>query len=156
MKNSSIFLVVIVAFLLSSCHPNRVFREFNELPDYVWEKNNPQSFEVEITDIKASYDLIVGVRYASGFQNLAIQLNSNVIGPNEYKTNEVYSISIVDANGKYLGEPSLDIWDLETIVKEGITFTEPGTYTYTLTHLMPNDKLYFTMEVGLILDKQSE
>ena len=62
-------------------------------------------------------------------------------------------LKIRNEAGEYLGEAGGDIWDSEHLVEANKKYDEQGTYSYRITHVMPQDPLNFGMDIGVILDK---
>lgn len=145
-----------LATMLVSCNPNQIYREFHELKGFQWERGQVQTFDVAIEDAAKSYDVIFGYRYTMGFSDQAIRFKMDITGPSGFNQLQEYSVGIMDEKGDYIGEPSLDIWDIETKIIEGIKFPEAGQYSFSISHTMPSDEVYFTMEVGLLLEKKGD
>ena len=64
-----------------------------------------------------------------------------------------YDLKVRSDNGNYIGDAGLDIWDSDHLVEAAKMYSETGTYTYRIEHIMPDDPLTLVMEIGMILDK---
>lgn len=150
MKN--LFLLFIpILFLITSC--SGVYNEYKKLPNMHWEKQNILSFTADIPEAK-EYTLKIQLRHTSHIQlgNIAIKLG--ITPENQPDKTETQNILIPirdNATGELLGEAMGDICDTEFITK--YTFKNKGKYTFTLEHLMEDDKAEAIMEVGINIDK---
>tara|TARA_B100000508_G_scaffold140085_1_gene139985 strand:+ start:75335 stop:75805 length:471 start_codon:yes stop_codon:yes gene_type:complete len=154
MKNQ-ILASALALITLVSCQPEgRIFYENKELsPDLEWKKEDQREFKVEISNTDKAYDLSLTFRYANGFQFNKANVRVTEIDPDGIASVYPYELKVRDENGDYIGEPGLDIWDSEHLVEKGKIYDKQGTYTYIIEHTMPQDPLFYAMEIGLIIDE---
>ena len=152
---NKLFTLLTLSLMLFSCQPEgRVFSENKELSAQLqWLKEDVIQFDVPIDDISSSYDMNLNFRYATGYQFDVVKVRVTETSPSGKEVVEEFDLKIRDKNGDYIGEPALDIWDSEHLIKEKVKFNESGTYTYKIEHTMPQDQLHFAMELGLTIDK---
>lgn len=150
-------LFIFLAGGLMACQPEgRVYVEHKKLsPDVEWLKNDVKEFEVPIEHIDQEYSMSFSFRYATGYQYRNAKVKVKETSPSGKERIFEYVLKIRNENGEYLGDPGYDIWDSEHLVEPNKKYEEVGTYTYLLQHNMPNDPLYFAMEIGVILDKKT-
>ncbi len=153
MKSIAIFACI--ALSLFGCQSkNRIYSEHKELSSQLqWLKKDVREFEVPIEDPNAAYTLSLSFRYAEGFPDKAMKVNVIEISPKGTETSKVYTLKVKDDNGKYIGEPGLDIWDSEHVIEANKKYTEKGKYTYKIEPAMPKDPVNMVMEIGVIVDK---
>jgi len=146
---------IAIAVCLIACQPEgRIYTEHKELsPDVEWLKKDVREFKVPIEDNNQVYNMSLSFRYANGYQFEVVKIQVTEISPNGKETVSNYDLKVREKNGDYVGEAGYDIWDSEHLVEPDKQYTETGTYTYKIEHIMPTDPLNFAMEIGVILDK---
>jgi len=152
MRLISIFTVTII---FVSCQPkSRIYYEHKELsPNVEWLKKDVREFNIPVKDSSILYNLSLSFRYATGYNYNIAKVKITETSPNGKKNTNEFELKIRDEKGDYLGEPGYDIWDSEHLIEPNKKYEEIGTYTYQIEHIMPNDPLNMTMEIGVILDK---
>ncbi len=150
----SIIISISISVFLFSCDNKTVYKEFIKFPDLELAKNDIKTFIFENTDDVSKVDVYLAFRYAQGFQfdiMLFSVIEKSPVGNFPYPI----SIQIKDDNGKYIGEGSGDIWDIEIPIKQNVSLAK-GTYRYEISSNMPLQKLNMIMEVGLIIKKSNQ
>lgn len=155
MKNTIIISLLALSFLMFSCNPNEIYREYQTTPGLVWEKTQSPEFKVNVEDVSIPYNLHIAYRYAEGMENAAVNMVIDISGPDGFQESREVSVRIKDDSGDYVGEPAMEIWDTEELVVDGMTLPSSGEYTVKITHAMETSKVYYTMEVGLIVEKKA-
>lgn len=155
MKMKYQIIVVLLAVFLFGCTPEgRVYESHKDLsPSLEWLKKDVREFKVPIEDAGATYNMSLAFRYAYGYQFDEVKLSVTEIAPDGTEATSDYTLTVRDVKGDYIGEGSLDIWDSEHLVGQNKKYPEAGTYTYRISHAMPQDPLNFAMEIGMIVDK---
>jgi len=150
-----IALIILLVSTLIGCQPeNRVFVEHQDLsPELEWLKKDVRTFNVPVADTNQAYNLSLSFRYASGYQYQTANVKITETSPSGIVLVRQYDLKVRKANGDYIGEPGLDIWDSEHLVEANKRYTEKGSFTYVIEQNTPVDPLNFAMEIGLILDK---
>jgi len=154
MKKVLIFAVL--ALLLFSCNPGRMYEKHLGTPGLEWEKSDKKKFSVDITDTNVKYDIIIAVRHAQGFPYKYLHVDMKSITPSNKESSRIYELEVIDDGNQYKGEGMGDIWDLEVPVEKDVTFKEAGTYVFEIEHKEQNDPVAFIMEIGLIIEKTGE
>jgi gliding motility-associated lipoprotein GldH len=153
MKNWML-LFVVGCFLVGCTPEGRMYEKHKELsPNLEWLKADKREFQVPIENNNLSYKLSLTFRYATGYQFRTANVQVTEISPAGNEQVNEYTLTVRNENGEYIGEPGYDIWDSEHLVEANKTYSETGTYTYRITHIMPQDPLNFAMEIGMILDE---
>ncbi len=147
--------ILALAAILFSCESeNRVYNEHQELsPQVEWLKKDSRKFSVPIDDKSSSYNLLLSFRYTTGYQYQTVNVKVTETSPSGKETIKMYDLKVREANGDYIGEAGLDIWDSEHKVESNKKYSETGTYTYFIEQNTPVDPLNYAMEIGVILDK---
>jgi len=124
-------------------------RELKEIPGMRWNKSDAQIFDVDFNSVK-ELDAKLLIRYVYGYSDDFINCQVRIEKDGELVSEEAVSIQVRDEQGEYLGEGSVDLWDIQQRFLSSYSF-EPGTYRFTVTHTMPVQELPLIMEVGLKL-----
>ncbi|NQV54042.1 MAG: hypothetical protein HQ500_12720 [Flavobacteriales bacterium] len=151
MKVNSFLRISTLSVVLLGCGLLWEYRENHEIKDWTWAADDVQTFEYTTYETQV-LDATVLIRHLHGFQYRSIALKCEVTTPD---TSLVVSfvIPIRDDQGDYLGEGSVDLWDVSYRFMAGHTFV-PGEYSFRISQETANP-LPLLMEVGLQLE-QSE
>lgn len=102
---NKLFLLLLVLGTAAACNSDRVFEEYQGMPDLHWKVEDTVSFEVEALDPEASLPLL-GIRYNDtyGFHNLYIRyLLADSLG--NTLVDSLINIHLFDSkSGRPLGE----------------------------------------------------
>lgn len=118
-----------------------------------WDQGDKVEMKVPIEDANGSYKMNLAFRYIEGFQFRTMQVKVTEIAPDGQLTVQSYSLNVVDSEGGYIGDPALDIWDVEQTVELDKTYSQSGTYTYIIEHSMPADPVNYASGIGLSVEK---
>lgn len=150
MKN--LILAGALSLFLGACSSN-IINEHQELsPELRWNAEDVRSFEFDIQE-PGTHNFALAFRYIDGFQfdkmrvHLILEKDANVL------KDELVELQVIDANGAYIGEVALDIWDSEHLIYPQMSF-EPGHYKVTLSNAM--DEQYIPtpncMDIGVVIE----
>lgn len=147
---------LLIALVLSACAPdNRVYKKRLDLsPNVEWKLDDVKAFTFEIQDTTLFYELIVDLRYITGFPFDLSILDAKFTAPDGSDFSHQYQLKIRKENGEYIGDPGLDLWDVEQVIEEKFKFEQLGKYTISFTHAMPIDPLPYVLELGLVVNKK--
>ncbi|NPA45395.1 MAG: gliding motility lipoprotein GldH [Chlorobi bacterium] len=145
MKNLLFILTFLV--LLSSC--SDVYREFKKFDDLKWDKNDVKTFEVNINK-DGEYDLFFALRHYTGYPFTTLKIEVTQIAPNGRASSKKIEIPVADENGKYIGDVSGELWDVENKIAEKV-FLEKGKYTFKIAHYMNSNPVILVVDIGLII-----
>ncbi len=68
MKLVRILCVVLLGVLALSCDSNRVYEQYEDIPDFEWSQEHVLRFEVDVTDTIQTHNLFVNVRNSGEYQ----------------------------------------------------------------------------------------
>ena len=132
----------------------RIYSEHQELsPDLEWLSEDTREFKVPIRDKSKLYNLSLSFRYVEGYQYQIAKVKVTETSPSGIERIAEYDLQVRNDNGDYIGDPALDIWDSDHLIEINKEYVEEGVYVYKIAHIMPNDPLYFAMEIGVVLDE---
>lgn len=148
-----LFLSCILISLIA-CDSKRVYEQNVDIPDYIWDKENPIYFDVPIVDTVSLNNVYINIRNASayGFSNIYLFLDTKY--PDNTISRDTIECILADQAGKWLGDGSGDIWDNQILFKKNVRFKQIGTYKFRYEQAMRMPKLPMIMDVGLRIEKQ--
>ena len=156
MRITGLLLIGLALLSLAACDPNRVFEKNVDIPDYVWNYQDPVAFEVAIEDTTAIYNLYVNVRHTNfyPFSNMWVMVTT--VFPDGETLEQRLDLELADKDGKWFGDCLGDICDVQLILQEKAYFNQVGTYTFRFNQIMRMDDLPAVMSMGLRVEKAGE
>jgi gliding motility-associated lipoprotein GldH len=152
MKTYKLVFLVSVLFI-TACHSNRVYEEhIKNFKNYRWDKTNVIEFNPEITDSIHKHQIYLALRHVYGFQFEKMLVQLTTITPSGQIIKTPYSLNLTDENKEYKSECAGDYCDLEVLIEKDVIFSEIGTYTFQVAHLMPINPVPNVMEFGMIIE----
>ena len=155
MKNKQLVLVIIflIAAFTYSCDRNKVYEDYIELDEIVWENSNKLGFKFEIDDTVSLHNVYINVRHASlyPYNNVWVFIKSSA--PNGTVNIDTVECLLADADGRWIGEGMGDIWDVQIPWKQNVRFPHKGVYQVEFQQGMRVDKLPGIMGMGLRVEK---
>ena len=133
----------------ASCDSNKVYEEYIEIDDYVWNSTKPLSFEFEVSDTAALHDIYVNVRHANQYPYSNLWLFINSWSPSGQKAVDTLQCVLADDHGKWIGSGLGDIWDTQILWKKNVRFATSGKYHVEYNQAMRTDNLVGIMDMGL-------
>lgn len=151
-----LFILCILFSFLNSCRQSdrlNVFEKHVPIPGYRWNYSFHPSYEVEITDTAALYNIYVTIRHTNDypFSNLWLLISSGYSGEKP-KTQRV-ELPLADREGRWLGSGIDNIFDQRILIQQHARFNKPGTYQFSFEQNMRMDNLPHIMSIGLRVEK---
>ena len=154
MKPTTICILFVLLLGFTACDSKRVYEQNIDIPEYIWDKDNPVYFDVEIKDTVSLHNVYINIRNASGYAYSNLYLFLDTKYPNNSMSRDTIECILADPSGKWLGDGSGDIWDNQILFKKNVRFKQIGTYKFRYEQAMRIPKLPMIMDVGLRIEKQ--
>lgn len=139
--------------LISGCGvpQNTSAEEFQEIQNNTWAWSDGKRFTFTIDDSTHYYNFSIGLRIQGTYAYSNIWLISQIQG-NNTNIKEQVQIDIADQTGRWLGE---GMSNLITYLKPVYVHKQlaPGTYTWTISQNMRDEKLSGVVDVGIKVEK---
>ncbi|MDN3665094.1 gliding motility lipoprotein GldH [Algibacter miyuki] len=135
LPNNSFLFFLIAAFVFTSCDPNRVFDDYQSVPN-TWNKEHVISFKVNPVDSVKPLDLFVNIRNTNEYKFSNLFLIVEMINPNGKIQKDTLEYKMAEPSGKLLGTGYTDIKENKLWYKEGFVFNETGDYTINIQQAM--------------------
>ncbi|AFM04923.1 gliding motility-associated lipoprotein GldH [Bernardetia litoralis DSM 6794] len=149
-KNTFPFLILSLLLFLVSCGNNGLYENHKELSTGFWQKNNLQSFEVEINDSQNHF-IFYHLRYTSDYDYCNTYIRYKIFSPaGKLMTQGMKLDTLFDCTtGKPLGEGFGNMYNREFELEQNFDFSEKGIYKIELEQMMRKDSLEGIQTVGI-------
>lgn len=131
----SFLLILLLAFIFTSCDSDRVFDDYKSLPNQ-WNKDSILTFNLENIDTLQSYNLFINVRNNNDFEYSNLFLISEIQFPQGKVITDTLEYEMAAPNGKWLGTGFGDVKENKLWYKENVQFPESGKYKVSIKHAM--------------------
>ena len=152
LRNKVLLFLIVFSFVLTSCDPNRVFDEYQSVPDK-WNKESVISFKINPPDSVKAYNLFVNLRNTNAYKYNNLFLIVEMDFPHGKKIKDTLEYKMADPSGKFLGTGITDIKENKLWFKEHVIFKEKGEYVINIQHAMrENGKVQGVVDLVGITD----
>jgi len=146
-------LSIVLFSVFSSCSNGLVFEQSQEIPDAIWDMNQPVNFEFDINDTVSLHNFYVTLRNQEKYSFSNIFLFVSLEFPNGKLNIDTLNCPLADVEGKWYGSGLGDLYDNRIIFKERRKFPMMGHYRVSIQQAMRVDKLEGIADVGFRLSK---
>lgn len=158
-KRIKIQVYAVLVLLLTvpyGCHKTdrlNTFEKHVAIPGYLWNYAFHPSFDVDITDTSARYNIYVTIRHTNDypFSNLWVLITSDYSG--EKPITQRVELPLADREGRWLGSGIDNIYDQRISIQQNARFNKTGLYHFSFEQNMRVDDLPHVMSVGLRIEK---
>lgn len=124
-----------MSLILGSCDSNRVYDEYNSLPN-AWNKDTIVTFNLPQLDSVKSYNLFFNVRNNNEFAYSNLYLIAQIQFPQGKVITDTLEYQMALPGGEWLGTGFGDVKENKLWYKEQVRFNEPGQYKISVQHAM--------------------
>ncbi len=138
MPRNSIWIVLIICAVFSSCDSNRIFDEYKSVPNQ-WHKDTIISFNIIPSDSINNYNLFINLRNTNEYKYNNLFLIVEMDFPNGKTLKDTLEYKMADPNGKLLGTGFTDVKENKLWYKgydKPFIFNETGEYKIKIQHAM--------------------
>ena len=151
------FLFVLTGFSFFSCNTIDLFERAESVPKQEWRSSYKPSFSFVIKDTVSTYLVYIILRHTDKYNYNNLWVNLNTVDPDQKQTKVQYELPLANNNSGWLATAMDDIYEHRislTPQNQGLSFKKPGTYTFTLEHIMREDPLEHVLDVGMRIEKK--
>lgn len=147
-------LVLSFLLVMSACDSNRVFEKNDDIPQQEWLSSDSLYFDIHIAD-KAPKNVYLNFRHRFGFNWRNVWINMKMQLPNDSVFVTPVNIPLSQPDGQWYGDCSGDICLMKYPLPDfsSYSFTDTGTYHFTLYHDMREDPLLEVLSVGMRVEQ---
>lgn len=121
---------------LYSCDSDKVYEEYIEVENALWQKENIASFKFLAEDTIVPHNLYINIRNTGDYSYSNLYLFVTLQGPDGNLLKDTVNCKLADKSGKWLGNGIGDLWDLQMPYIGGFKFAQKGEYTFSLEQAM--------------------
>lgn len=142
---------------MTACNDNKIYKQFQELAKFQWEKNKVLDYKMPIADNNKNYLLGTSLRFLASVTHSSIKINLKMTAPSG-KVELTKSYDVIIRNEKGIdGSVMGDIADVDKPLEETIKFAEKGDYKIEITHNMAaTEILNGVQSVGIFLEDKDK
>ncbi|MBS1615735.1 MAG: gliding motility lipoprotein GldH [Bacteroidetes bacterium] len=149
--------MLLFATCVLGCRPSPQFQQHYNIPDGQWSSAFQPSFQFDISDTSAAYQLFLLIRHTDAypFSNLWMTMESRGPVDSGFKKLRV-EVPLAAPSGQWLGRGMGEIWEQRVPINSlqmPAFFPKPGLYTVRLTQDMRRDPLPEVLTIGLRIEK---
>lgn len=157
MKYQSIIILSLFLITLAGCNPGRIHKEYQDVENFMWEKNDVRKFIVAVEDESSSYNISFALRHIYGLSVASFPIKLKIEDLDGVVVfDEEAVVEVMNSNGDYVGDGAGDLWDIEQLITGDVVFPAKGSYTISVSQEFEEGDIPFIMEVGLLVDKAEE
>ena len=133
-KYLAFFLVITVCLI--SCDSNRVYDQYQSIPENGWNRDSIVKFNVSDMDTIQPYHLYINLRNNSQYNYNNIFLITEMNFPNGKVISDTLEYEMAYPNGDWMGTGFGEIKESKLWYKAGVRFPEEGTYQINIRQAM--------------------
>ncbi len=147
--------IILSLFILSmlACNQNAVYEFYNPIPDAMWYYEKPLSFDFEIEDTEANYDIILMVRHTTEYPNMNFWVDIETVFPDGNSKKQKVDLPLADQEGKWFGHGLGKIKTNEIVIQQGAKMPSTGKYVFKIHQDMRYEPVTEISDLGLRIEK---
>lgn len=131
----SLFVVLVSLFVFCSCNSNQIFEETIEFEDESWNKDSIVSFNVEIADTNALYDVVLSVTNNDDYPYSNLYVFTDISSDTLLYLRDTIEFILSSQDGEWLGT-GLFGYTNEFNLHSKIHFPKAGVYNFSYEQAM--------------------
>ncbi len=149
----SIFLLLaVIALMLLSCDPGRIFDDMKKIPGNEWRAAEPVTFSMTIDDTLELTNVFIQVRNTTQYPFSNLFLFITTLGPGGQPGRDTLECTLAAPDGKWTGS-GRGLKENRFLLKQGMRWPRKGVYSFEIQQAMRTDPLPGIADVGLRVEK---
>jgi len=148
-----IILAVCLISTLWSCNKLDSFEQTVFFPEHQWASKNQPSFQFEVKDTVASYNIYVVIRHEDAFHFNNLWLNIITTAPSEKSNTQKVNLQLANNATGWLGSGMDDVFDHRIRITNSPIHLKKGVYQFSLQQIMREDPLPSILNAGIRVEK---
>ncbi len=148
-----IILAVCLISTLWSCNKLDSFEQTVFFPEHQWASKNQPSFQFEVKDTVASYNIYVVIRHEDAFHFNNLWLNIITTAPSEKSNTQKVNLQLANNATGWLGSGMDDVFDHRIRITNSPIHLKKGAYQFSLQQIMREDPLPSILNAGIRVEK---
>ncbi|MFM9006276.1 MAG: gliding motility lipoprotein GldH [Flavobacteriales bacterium] len=146
-----LLLIALGCCSLISCETESEFEGNQAIRPDGWKATDAVHFEFETNDTIKLHNFYLDIRNREDYPYSNIFFFVEMEFPNGNKSIDTVECMLADAQGKWLGEPTANLFDHEFLYQRGKQFPLGGRYKIDIRHGMRNELLTGVTDIGFKL-----
>jgi len=148
-------LLLTICSVFAACGRLDVYEKNVSIPNYQWQYSFQPTFDFDITDTAAEYNIFIVLRHTDAYRYNNIWLNVGIKAPNDTATTaRRVDLQLGNDTKGWEGTGMDDIWEVrKPATKAPVQFKKPGTYHFSIAQVMRESPLSNVMSVGVRVEK---
>ncbi len=138
---------------LWSCNKLDSFEQTVFFPEHQWASKNQPSFQFEVKDTVASYNIYVVIRHEDAFHFNNLWLNIITTAPSEKSNTQKVNLQLANNATGWLGSGMDDVFDHRIRITNSPIHLKKGVYQFSLQQIMREDPLPSILNAGIRVEK---
>ncbi|MDA3853539.1 MAG: gliding motility lipoprotein GldH [Bacteroidales bacterium] len=140
-------------FLMFACDNSRVYEEWQDMEDNVWNEDSTCAFTFDIEDSLVMYNLNFGIRHTNLYPYQNIWLITTVNGgKNDFSYQDTIQLVLASKSGEWFGDRSASLYTYVTPLYRKLPFYSAGKYTFAIKHGMRKENLNGVSSIGFRIE----
>jgi len=148
--------MALMPLLLAGCRQANVFEENRTFEETGWYRFDILTFDADIDDADERYDLLLHFRHTQAFMVPALKINFTVTSAEGEMRSADHELVFRDREGKSLSTCSRDKCEIIIPLRQGYSFSRPGTYRFEIENKHTKTELPGILEAGLVIRKSKK
>ena len=128
--------LICVLILLISCETKKVYSDFKELNNGIWQVDDTITFNFSEFDTSEKYNIFLNIRNDNDFAYSNLFLITQLNYPNGKIVSDTLEYEMALPDGTWLGTGSGSIKENKLWYRENIVFPDSGVYNLKVLHAM--------------------
>lgn len=148
-------IIVAVCLIASlwSCNKLDSFEQTVFFPQHEWTSNNQPSFQFEIKDTAARYNIYVVIRHEDSYHYNNLWLNVTTTAPGQKAITQKVNLQLANNSAGWLGAGMDDVFDHRIRITNSPIQLKKGVYHFGLQQVMREDPLPALLNAGIRVEK---
>lgn len=147
----------LICILLTGCLPSPYYQKNTPVPRAQWTYNFQPTYQFEISDTTALYNLYFIIRHTEvyPYSNIWLNIYTKMPGDSTFQQARI-EIPLAEPSGKWLGRGMGDIWEQRMPITRNdgpMIFNRKGMYQIKLEQAMRINPLPEVLNIGLRVEK---
>ncbi|MBN1157996.1 MAG: gliding motility lipoprotein GldH [Bacteroidales bacterium] len=145
-------LIFFIAIAIVSCNSRKLYEEYAEIPDDVWNSKNVLQFNLHMNDTNSAYNIYINVRNDDRYPYSNLYMFVSVHSPDGNSLKDTVEVVLADERGTWLGKGAASIYTVQHLYRSNIRFPLRGIYTFDIEQAMRIEDLRHICNIGLLVE----
>ncbi|MGM0580691.1 MAG: gliding motility lipoprotein GldH [Bacteroidota bacterium] len=153
----SLFSIICLTFLLSSCTEERYYEENHDFKDRNWNLEESAVFNFEIDSVELPYQIKLNVRNTMDYPYRNLYIKYKLEDSTNLMEEKLLNLKLFEAKtGKPFGDHQSDIYSHQLILQDSVYFHKKGNYKIELKQYMREKDLEGLVSAGIRIEQIKE